>query len=97
ITGELADWFGLDAGHIRVGDRADLVIVNPTGLDESLDQVQEASFENLNMVRLVNRNDRAVEATLINGRIAYDRTTGFAEDFGKNPNYGRFLPARHNS
>ena len=29
LTGELADWYGLDAGHLRVGDRADLVVLDP--------------------------------------------------------------------
>ena len=93
-TGELADWFGVDAGHIRVGDRADLVIVNPAGLDDALDEVAEAPIENLGMVRLVNRNDAAVDATLSNGRIAYARDAGFAEDFGKAPGYGRWLDAK---
>ena len=26
LTGELADWYGLDAGHLRVGDWADPLI-----------------------------------------------------------------------
>ena len=29
LTGELADWYRLDAGHLRVGDRADLVVLDP--------------------------------------------------------------------
>ena len=29
LTGELADWYRLDAGHLRVGDRADVVILDP--------------------------------------------------------------------
>jgi N-acyl-D-aspartate/D-glutamate deacylase len=95
ITGELADWFGVDAGRIKVGDRADVVIVNPAGLDESLDRVQEAEMENLGLMRLVNRNDAAVEATIINGRIAYRRGDGFSADFGKTRRYGRFLTAQH--
>jgi N-acyl-D-aspartate/D-glutamate deacylase len=37
LTGELANWFDLDAGHLRVGDRADLVIINPEHLDDSVD------------------------------------------------------------
>ena len=34
LTGELADWYSLDAGHLRVGDRADLVVVDPEHLDD---------------------------------------------------------------
>ena len=28
LTGELADWYGLDTGHLRVGDWADLVVID---------------------------------------------------------------------
>ncbi|HSW14993.1 MAG TPA: amidohydrolase family protein [Solimonas sp.] len=95
LTGELADWFGLDAGYIRVGDRADVVIVNPEGLTDELDRVAEAEAEGLGLVRLVNRNDAAVDATLINGRIAYERGQGYAADLGQSRGYGRFLPGKH--
>ncbi|MGH8455790.1 MAG: N-acyl-D-amino-acid deacylase family protein [Stenotrophobium sp.] len=95
VTGELGDWFGLDAGYIRAGDRADVVIVNPDGLTGELDEVHEAGMENLELVRLVNRNDAAVEATIISGRIAYERGPGFAEDLGKQRGYGRFLSAKN--
>ena len=33
LTGEFADWYRLDAGHLRIGDRADVVIVDPACLD----------------------------------------------------------------
>jgi N-acyl-D-aspartate/D-glutamate deacylase len=36
LTGELADWYRIDAGHLRIGDRADLVVVDPDRLDSSL-------------------------------------------------------------
>ncbi|MEL7940120.1 MULTISPECIES: N-acyl-D-amino-acid deacylase family protein [Pseudomonas] len=94
LTGELADFAGLDAGYLRVGDRADLVIVNPEGLTDELDEVSEAPMENLGLVRLVKRNDAAVEATVINGRVAYRRESGFAEELGKERGFGRFLPGR---
>ncbi|MFP5482665.1 MAG: N-acyl-D-amino-acid deacylase family protein, partial [Gammaproteobacteria bacterium] len=29
LTGEQADWLGIEAGKIRVGDRADVVVLNP--------------------------------------------------------------------
>ena len=34
LTGELADWYRIDAGHLRVGDRADLVVIDPERLDD---------------------------------------------------------------
>lgn len=93
-SGELADWFGLNAGYLRVGDRADVVIVNPEGLTDELDSFTEMPMENMeSIVRVVNRNDAAVEATLINGKVAYERTKGFAHDLGKARGYGQFLPA----
>jgi len=94
LTGELADFAGVDAGYIRESDRADLVIVNPAGLTDELDEVSEAPMENLGMVRLVKRNDVAVEATVINGRVAYRRDTGFVEALGKERGFGRFLEGR---
>ena len=93
LTGELADWFDIDAGHLRLGDRADLVIVNPQGLDESLGAYAEAPIAEFNgLMRMVNRNDAAVTATVINGRIAY-RQGQFAADYGLEQGYGRFLRA----
>ncbi|MGE6791955.1 hypothetical protein ACQKFS_08000 [Pseudomonas guineae] len=72
-SGELADFIGVDAGYIRVGDRADLTIINPDGLTEELGDSHEAPIEVLGLERVVKRNDAAVEATLINGCIAYRR------------------------
>lgn len=93
LTGELADWFGLDAGRIRVGDRADLVVVNPAGLDDSLGAYAEAPLAEFGgIARMVNRNDAAVTAVVINGRMAF-RNAQFAADFGSAPRYGRFLKA----
>lgn len=45
LTGELADWYQVDAGHLRVGDRADIVVVNPARPDASLQAYTEASAE----------------------------------------------------
>lgn len=93
VTSELANWYGLDAGHLYVGARADIAIVDPAGLDDSLDQVAEACIENTSLMRLVNRNDRALLATLVNGRVAYHREQGYADDLGQSRGYGRFLVA----
>lgn len=69
MTGELADWYQIDAGHLRVGDRADLVVVNPKYLDSHLDDYAEAPVEQYaNLPRMVNRNNDAVELVLIGGR-----------------------------
>lgn len=94
LSGELADFIGVDAGTIRVGDRADVVIVNPAGLTDELDDIHEAPMEVLGLERVVKRNDAAVDATLINGRIAYRRGSEFAEELGKQQGFGSFLPGR---
>ncbi len=95
LTGELGDWYGIDAGHIREGDRADVVIINPDGLGEEVWQMTDAWFPAFDMKRLVNRNDAAIEATLINGRVAYSREDGIAETLGRERGFGQFLPARN--
>jgi N-acyl-D-glutamate deacylase len=93
LTGELGDWFGIDAGRLRLGDRADIAIINPAGLDASTAAYAEAPMPEFGgIARMVNRNDAAVTATVINGRIAW-RDGVFADDFGIEPGYGRYLRA----
>lgn len=94
LSGELADFIGVDAGYIRVGDRADLVIVNPAGLTDELDDIHEAPMDVLGLERVVKRNDAAVDATLINGRIAYRRGSEFPSELGQQQGFGRFLASR---
>jgi N-acyl-D-aspartate/D-glutamate deacylase len=92
LTGELADWYSLDAGHLRVGDRADVVVIDPEGLDDALDSYAEnpvPAFENL--PRMVNRNDRAVTAVLVNGSYVFGNGVA-AETLGTQQT-GRFLKA----
>lgn len=93
LTGELADFYRLDAGRIRQGDRADIVVIDPAGLDASVKDYAEAPLEELGGVRrMVNRNDAAVHATIISGRVVFGRgefEPGFGTDFGT----GSFLPA----
>ncbi len=72
LTGELADWYRIDAGHLRVGDRADLVIVDPAHLDASLDSYTEERVEQYGgLSRMVNRNDDTVNAVLVAGRAVF--------------------------
>jgi len=72
MTGELGDWYGIDAGHLRVGDRADLLIVDPEKLDERLDAYAEDTVaEYGGMSRMVNRNDETVSAVFVGGRAVF--------------------------
>ncbi len=69
LTGELADWYDIDAGHLRIGDRADLVSLDPECLDERLDDYAESPVpQYADLPRMVNRNDGAVKRVLIGGR-----------------------------
>jgi N-acyl-D-aspartate/D-glutamate deacylase len=92
LTGELADWYGIDAGHLREGDRADLVVIDPAHLDDSLDAYAECpmpEFDNLS--RMVNRNDEAVRAVLIGGEYVFG--DGSAAPVLGTRRTGRFLRA----
>ena len=91
LTADLADWFGLNAGYIREGDRADVVIINPEGLNDDIEAIHEATMEGFGLDRLVKRNDDAVLATIINGKIAYEKGGNFPDDLGKVLGYGCFL------
>ncbi|MFD4181018.1 amidohydrolase family protein [Rhodococcus sp. NPDC058514] len=68
LTGELADWYDLDAGHLREGDRADVVVIDPAHLDASLDAYAECPVPEYDgLSRMVNRNDDAVSAVFVGG------------------------------
>ncbi len=93
LTGELADWFGLDAGKLREGDRADFVVIDPAGLDDSVDGYHEATVPFFGgLSRMVNRNDATVVATGVNGKIVY-RKGEFCDGYGDRVKSGRFLKA----
>jgi N-acyl-D-aspartate/D-glutamate deacylase len=92
LTGEIADWLGVDAGHVREGARADLVVVDPKRLDASLDAHHEATIPEFDgATRMVRRNDAAVPAVVVGGRVAVRRGAP-APDLGT-AGYGRFLAA----
>lgn len=93
VTGELAAWYGLDAGTLREGDRADLCVVDPEGLDDSLDGYHEAPMEGFGgLSRMVRRNDAAVRQTIISGEVVYEDGR-FAPGFGETRRTGSFLCA----
>ena len=93
LSGELADFYGVDAGHLRIGDRADIVVVNPAGLTDEVDAYREETMPEFGgLSRMVNRNDDAVTATLVGGRVVY-RGGRFASWFGVSERAGQFLRA----
>ncbi|MEZ4326795.1 MAG: hypothetical protein R3B40_16385, partial [Polyangiales bacterium] len=95
VTGEIAEWLGVDAGRLRVGDRADVVVVNPAGLNDDVHAYHEAPIEVFGGVRrMVRRNDDAIAATLVGGQVVYT-PSGFVEGYGSAHGYGRFLRRGH--
>lgn len=92
LTGELADWYGIDAGHLRIGDRADLAVIDPDRLDERLDAYAESPVpQYAGLPRMVNRNDDVVKLVMIGG-TAVVRDGAPTEVLGARRT-GRFLRA----
>lgn len=92
VTGDQADWFGVDIGKIRVGDRADIVVMDPEGFDQNLEEVSWAEMENFDLKRLVNRNPGIVKHVLINGNLAVHNET-VVDSLGKEKGFGQYIRA----
>jgi N-acyl-D-aspartate/D-glutamate deacylase len=94
LTGELADWYRIDAGRLRIGDRADLVVIDPAQLDDSLDGYAEERVDQYGgLSRMVNRNDDTVNAVFVGGRAVF--LDGRLTDLVGTQRTGRFLRAAH--
>jgi N-acyl-D-aspartate/D-glutamate deacylase len=92
LTGELADWYQLDAGHLRVGDRADLMVLDPERLDESVEGYYESPVEQYGgLSRMVNRNDATVPHVFVGGREVW--RDGAPTELLGSVRTGRFLRA----
>ncbi|PWE17334.1 N-acyl-D-glutamate deacylase [Marinicauda salina] len=84
LTREPADFIGVDAGRMEVGDVADLVVIDPDALsaydsDANTAFVHRAEFEH---EQLVNRSDGVVAHVLIGGERAWTGD-GFTEALGE--------------
>jgi N-acyl-D-aspartate/D-glutamate deacylase len=73
VTGEPARWFRLDAGVLRAGARADLVLLRPDALRTEIAAQVELEDPVLDgALRMVKRgSDEAVEAVYVSGREAW--------------------------
>ncbi|MED5814207.1 amidohydrolase family protein [Mycolicibacterium sp. 050232] len=93
LTAEVADWFGVSAGTLRQGDRADFVVVDPAGLNDSVVAYHEEAVPFYGgLSRMVNRNDDAVIVTAVNGQVVF-RNGQFREGYGDSVKSGRYLRA----
>ncbi|MBT8219715.1 MAG: amidohydrolase family protein [Bacteroidia bacterium] len=97
LTSLPAEWLGLDAGSIKPGDRADLVVLDPKKLSTNLhDEPIEDYHPSLKgACRFVKRSDGVINHVFINGKEAFSETDGFAADLGQNA-FGRLLRSQHN-
>lgn len=93
LTAEVADWFGVPAGTLRHGDRADFVVIDPAGLNEELNAYHEDPVPFYGgLSRMVNRNDDAVVATAVGGTVVF-RAGRFRDGYGATMKSGRYLRA----
>ena len=91
LTADIADFLQIDAGRITPGSRADVVVIDPAKLDESVEEIHEApmvGFDGLN--RLVRRNDNTVRAVMVKGSLAYLDGVA-AEALGRSRSFGEVL------
>ena len=93
LTREPAEFFGLDAGRIEIGSRADLALLRP----ESLKQydgdanIQYQYRDVFDCHQLVNRSDGVVDGVYIAGQRVW-KGTSFTQEFGRE-RLGRALTA----
>jgi len=93
LTGELGEWFQIEAGTLEEGKRADLVIVDPAQLDYRVEEIHEEEIPELgNYVRLVRRNPDAVPAVIVNGTLVAE-TGEVLPEIGRTVGAGQFLRA----
>ncbi|EFV11916.1 N-acyl-D-amino-acid deacylase family protein [Segniliparus rugosus] len=93
LTSELGEFFGLEAGYLRVGDRADFVVIDPERLDGSLEEYHEEPAEFFGgLPRMVRRNDETVPVVAVGGQIVC-RKGQFEEGYGAQKQTGRYLRA----
>lgn len=92
LTKENADFFGLDAGHLAPGKRADLLVLDFDGLTDEVHAYHEVPFLG-GVNRLVNRDGDAVQLVMVNGKIAWE-SGKFTERFGAE-RFGVFLRGSH--
>ncbi|HEY8207583.1 MAG TPA: amidohydrolase family protein, partial [Myxococcaceae bacterium] len=94
LTGEIAGWFGMDAGTLAVGKRADLVVLDVDRLAADLDHPEEKPMERFgDFVRLVSPGSGAVQTVLISGKPAVWEGA-ISPALGRERGFGTVLRAR---
>ena len=84
LTQDPAEIFGVSGGTLDVGDKADLILVNPENLKAYVgeDSARRVYREEYQHEQLVNRSDGVVPLVMISGEIAW-QDDAFSESLGK--------------
>ncbi len=91
LTGEQADWFGIDCGYLRDGQPADLNIIDPAYFNTITEEVAEASIEEFDdYPRLVNRHPGVMARVIVGGETIYSDEK-FVTGYGTEKKFGRFI------
>ena len=92
LTKDPADTFGLDAGSLAIGARADMVLINPEALDGwEPDQTRKLVYREIfEHEQMVNRPVGIVDSVYISGELAWDGESGAGEALGAKP-LGQYL------
>ncbi len=92
LTKDPADTFGLDAGSLAIGARADMVLINPEALDGwEPDRTRELVYRHIfEHEQMVNRPVGIVGSVYISGELAWDGESGAGEALGTKP-LGQYL------
>jgi N-acyl-D-aspartate/D-glutamate deacylase len=93
LTRDDSEIFGVKSGTLEISARADITIIDPKTLEnyDGEANVQRIYREEFAHEQLVNRSDDVVTATIIGGKIAWEK-----DHFSKSLNtekYGRVLTA----
>jgi N-acyl-D-aspartate/D-glutamate deacylase len=94
LTGQSAEWLGLDAGTVKPGSWADVIVVDPEKLRTGLGPPIENYDERLHgAMRMVKRSDGVVRQVFVGGRLAFENGH-FQPEFGRH-RFGRLLRSQH--
>jgi len=94
LTRDVSEIFGIESGTLEKGASADITIIDPQVLETYAGQanVQRIYREEFEYEQLVNRSDDVVVATIIGGKIAWQKDH-FSDELNSEK-FGRVLTAK---
>jgi N-acyl-D-aspartate/D-glutamate deacylase len=96
LTGQSAEWLGLDTGTVKQGGWADVIVVDPLKLRTGLGPPIEHYDGRLHgAMRMVKRSDGVVRQVFVGGRLAFEKGQ-FVPEFGRD-RFGRLLRSAHHA